>query len=80
MPARDAVHVSQRPLSSPAVPSQCQPSPALYQATQPRVEIGISELGREVRLDQVRAWRIEVTVGPEALGLRAAPARRSERK
>jgi len=38
-----AVHVFQRPAFSPAFPSQCQPVAGVYQATQPRVEIGVGD-------------------------------------
>ena len=44
MPVGVAVQVSQRPASSPLTPSQCQPPAAVYQATQPRVEIGVGDL------------------------------------
>ena len=51
-PATVAVHGSQRPAFSPLTPSQCQPPAAVYQATQPRVEIG-RRPGGEVGLGQV---------------------------
>src|SRR4051794_15806315 len=43
-PVADAVQAFQRPAFSPPLPSQCQPPAAVYQATQPRVEIGIVDL------------------------------------
>jgi hypothetical protein len=41
MPPTVAVNVSQRLAFSPFTPSQCQPPPAVYQATQPRVDTGV---------------------------------------